>query len=415
MPYKYVWAQGEAMSAVQALPEHVPPELAVRSPLYERVTVYENPFETIIPQIHEGPRVTYVTNIFPGRRPGWLLRRAEDVRTLLQDTEHFVKRGMGQWAQGIGENWLVIPTEADPPIHAFYRQALNPFFTPQKILAMNDQIRMRARNLIAKFKDKGECDFLEDFAVAYPVNIVLDLLGLPAERMPQFLKWEREMLHTDDLEVRANATRAVKNYLLEEIDSRRKNPRNDYISGVLNYEADGRRWNDEEVFGHCFNLYLGGLDTVTSHLGMEFYHLATHPEHQRQLRENPQLTVVAVEELLRAYAPVTSFRICAKEVQFSGVTVKPGEYVALATPVAGRDPTEYPNPGEIRFDRKPAHVTLGSGIHKCLGMHLARRELQIAIEEFLKEIPEFRIKDGFKVPFFVGNIVHVQALPLVWN
>ena len=397
------------------VPPHVPAHLVVTSPLFARTTVYENPYETIIRRIHEGPRVTYVTNIFPGDRPGWLVRRAEDLRTLLQDTDNFVKRGMGQWAQGIGEDWLVIPTEADPPIHAFYRQALNPHFAPKRMMAMGAQIRGRAQTLIAQFQDRGECDFLEDFAVGYPVNIVLDLLGLPQERMPQFLQWEHELLHTNDLQVRRNATHAVKNYLLEEIDARRRSPRDDYISRVLDFEIEGRKWTAEEVFGHCFNLYLGGLDTVTSHLGLAFQHLATHPEHQRQLRENPSLGVVAVEELLRADAPVTSFRICAKQVDFAGVTMMPGDYVSVATAVAGRDPEYYAMPDDIRFDRKPSILSLGGGIHKCLGMHLARLELQIAMTEFVTAIPEFRVRDGFAVPFHVGNILHVQALPLVWH
>jgi cytochrome P450 len=283
------------------------------------------------------------------------------------------------------------------------------------MMVMRDQIRERARALIARFKDRDGCDFLEDFAVGYPVNIVLDFLGLPQDRMPQFLQWEREMLHTDDLEIRGNATRAVKNYLLEEIESRRRAPRDDYISRILNFEVDGRKWTHDEVFGHCFNLYLGGLDTVTSHLGLAFHHLATHPGHQRQLREKPSLSVVAVEELLRAFAPVTSFRICSKPVEFAGVTIMPGDYVSVSTAVAGRDPEQYQAPGEIRFDRKPSILTLGGGIHKCLGMHLARLELQIAIEEFVTLLPEFRVKDGFAVPFYVGNILHVEELPLVWN
>ena len=397
------------------VPAHVPPELVMESPLYARQTVYENPYETIIPRIHAGPRITYVTNIFPGKRPGWLLRRAADVRALLADTENFTKRGMGKWAEAVGEDWMVIPTEADPPLHGFYRQALNPNFAPQKMMAMRDQMRDRAHTLIAAFKERGSCEFLEDFAVGYPVNIVLDFLGLPQERMPQFLQWERDMLHTDDVNVRSNAIRCVKTYLLEEIESRRVTPRDDYISRILTFEIDGRKWTEDEVFGHCFNLYIGGLDTVTSHLGLAFHHLATHPEHQNQLREKPSLGVVAVEEILRAYAPVTSFRICSQPLEFAGVQIMPGDYVSVSTPLAGRDPEEYDAPGEIRFDRKPAILSLGGGIHKCLGMHLARLELQTAMEVFLAEIPEFRIRDGFNVPFHVGNILHVEELPLVWN
>jgi cytochrome P450 len=243
---------------------------------------------------------------------------------------------------------------------------------------------------------------------------VLDLLGLPQERMQEFLRWEREMLHTDDMTVRGNATRAVKNYLLEEIEKRRCAPQDDYITRIFDFEYEGRKWTDDEVLGHCFNLYLGGLDTVTSLLGLMFQFLARNPGHQAQLRDDPKLIVVAVEELLRAFAPVTSFRICSKPIQFQGVQFMPGDYVSVATGLAGRDPHAYPDPDEIRFDRKPSIIALGGGIHKCLGMHLARRELQIAIEEWLTAIPEFRVKDGADVPFFVGNILHVQRLELAW-
>jgi cytochrome P450 len=384
--------------------------------LFSHGTTYEHPYDTIIAELHAKlPRISYITNVFPGNRPGWMLRRAEDIRSLLQDSTHFIKKGFGRWAQGIGEDWLVIPTELDPPTHGLFRETLNPHFAPKKMEAMSQRMRERARALIGRFKDRGACDFIEAFSASYPTNIVLDLLGLPADRLPQFLEWERNLVHTSDVALRSSTTRAVKDYLLHEIESRRRAPRDDYISRMLNFEAGGRRWTEDEVFGHCFNLYLGGLDTVTAELGWQFHHLATHPEQQRELRANPALCVVAVEEMLRAFAPVTSFRIVAEPLEFCGVSMLPGDYVGFPTALAGRDPTAYEAPGEVRFDRKPSHLTLGAGIHKCLGMHLARLELQIAVEEFLAAIPEFRLKDGFKTPFYLGNILHVRELHLAWN
>ncbi len=398
------------------VPAHVPPELVFTLPLYSRTVVYENPQETLIPEMHATlPPLSYITNIFPGDQPAWLLKNAEDVQVMLRDADNFTKNGMGKWAQNIGENWLAIPTEADPPIHTEYRKALNGHFSPQKMFAMKEQVRERARVLIDRFKDKGECDFIAGFSEKYPIFIVLDLLGLPQERMGEFLVWEKEMLHTNDWEVRGNAVRKVKNYLIAEIDARRAEPRDDYISKILTFEIGDRKWNADEVFGHCFNLFLGGLDTVTSMLGNIFNYLASHPEQQNRLRENPGEIVLAVEEFLRAFAPVTPFRIATRELEMYGQKIMPGEFVAMATPVIGRDPAYYPDPQEIRFDRKAPHMSLGSGIHKCLGMHLARLELQIAVEEFVNTLPEFRIKDGFKVPYFLGNILHVPDLHLQWN
>lgn len=405
-----------ATLAKAVIPAHIPSELVVTLPLYARKAVYENPQETLIPEMHAAlPPICYVTNIFPGDQPGWLLKNAEDVQVMLRDADNFTKKGMGKWAQNIGEDWLVIPTETDPPVHTEYRKALNAHFAPQKMFALKQQIQERARLLVAAFKDSGECDFIADFSERYPINIVLDLLGLPQERMQQFLVWEKEMLHTNDWQVRGNAVRQVVDYLREEIASRRVTPRDDYITKILGFEVEGRLWNDDEVLGHCFNLYIGGLDTVTSLLGNVFQFLATHPDHQSELRGDPSKIVLAVEEFLRAFAPVTAFRIAAKEIEICGQKVMPGEYVAVATPVIGRDPAFYPDPQEVRFDRKAAHMSLGGGIHKCLGMHLARLELQIAVEAFVTTLPEFRIKDGFKVSFFVGNILHIPDLKLQWN
>lgn len=398
------------------LAAHVPPELAVTLPLFARTITYENPQETLIPQMHaELPPLCYATNIFPGDQPGWLLKNAEDVQLMLRDADNFTKNGMGKWAQNIGEDWLVIPTEADPPIHTDYRKVLNSHFSPQKMFAMKDQVRARARALIAGFKDKGECDFIFEFSEKYPIYIVLDLLGLPQERMAEFLVWEKEMLHTNDWAVRGNAVRKVKDYLLAEIEARRVEPRDDYISKVLTFTVGDRNWTADEVFGHCFNLFLGGLDTVTSLLGNIFNYLASHPAAQNSLRSDPSQIVLAIEELLRAFAPVTAFRIASKEIHLHGQRIMPGDYVAFSTPVVGRDPAFYPDPQEIRFDRKAAHMSLGSGIHKCLGMHLARLELQIAVEEFLATLPAFRIKDGFRVPYYLGNILHVPDLKLQWD
>jgi cytochrome P450 len=402
--------------AISGIPDHVPPDLVYTLPLFARTVVRENPQETLIPQMHEElPDICFVTNIRRGDQPAWLLKRADDVQILLRDADNFTKKGMGRFAQSIGEDWLIIPTEADPPVHAQYRQALNSYFAPQRMFALKDQVRERARKLIIAFKDRGQCDFVLEFSEQYPINIVLDLLGLPVERLPEFLVWEKEMLHTNDMAVQAAAVRKVKNYLLEEIDSRRRAPRDDYITRVLGFESFGRPWTNDEVLGHCFNLYLGGLDTVTSLLGNIFNFLASHPGHQNSLREDPSLIVLAVEELLRAFAPVTVFRIATKELEIRGQKIMPGEYVSFSTPVVGRDPAFYPDPQDVRFDRKAPHMSLGSGIHKCLGMHLARLEMQIAVEEFLTLLPEFRIKDGFEVSYYVGNILHIPKLHLQWN
>ena len=406
-----------ASAATQEIPAHVPAKKAMRLPFFAREEVKDCPQEKMIPEMHKslGP-ITYVTNIFPGDKPGWLLTGYQDTMALLRDPEIFTKNGMGQWSQSIDENWLVVPTEIDPPSHNFYRKALNPQFSPQKMAAMKDDLRRRAHDLIDVFKGRGSCDFVKEFSERFPIFIVLDLLGLPQDRMAEFLVWEKDMLHTNDWEVRVAAVGQVVDYLRGEIADRRANPRDDYITRIFDFEVDdGRKWNDEEVLGHCFNLFLGGLDTVTTMLGNIFCHLARHPDQQKELRENPDKIVLAVEEFLRVYGPVTAFRIATRELEIHGQKIMPGEYVSVCTPVANQDPEQHHNPSEVRFDRKAPHIALGGGIHKCLGMHLARFELQTALEIFLAEIPQFRFKDGFEPSYFVGNITFVPRLELQWN
>ncbi|MES2301305.1 MAG: cytochrome P450, partial [Pseudomonadota bacterium] len=141
-----------------------------------------------------------------------------------------------------------------------------------------------------------------------------------------------------------------------------------------------------------------------------------NPQDQQTMRENtPSQNVVAVEELLRAYAAVSTQRIVSKDHELGGHTLRAGDVVSMSTPLAGRDPEAYDNPQEVRLDRKPMHVTLGHSIHRCLGQHLARRELQTAIEDFVKAVPMFRLQEGFRVPWFTGNVIQVTELPLRWG
>jgi len=308
----------------------------------------------------------------------------------------------------------VIPTELDPPRHTAFRKALNPVFSPKNMNALDSLVTERAQTYIAKFKDRGAVEFVKEFAIPFPVSIFLDLLGLPQGRMDQFLEWEFSLLHTNDMGLRIAAIRAVKALLLDEIKKRRSNPGEDLISNACRMQIDGRPWSDEEVFGHCFNLFLGGLDTVSANVGLHFFHLATHPEHQRELRGDPSKLEIGMSELLRAYAAVTTLRICFKEIKIHGITIKPGDRVAMPTPLGSNDPEAFEAPTEVRLDRRPAHLTFGYGPHRCLGAHLARRELQISITEMFRAIPEFKLKPGFDVPFFLSNIIHVDELPLVW-
>jgi cytochrome P450 len=404
------------MATAAHVPAHVPADLVMDCPIAERTVYRDNVFETRIAPMHASmPAVYYCPNIYPTGEGGWVVRKVADLKEIYADDELYSKEGFSGFSALIGETWSLVPTELVGSKHRSVRKVLNPEFAPQKMFALDDIVRNRALDLVGKFKARGSCDFVAEFAVPFPVSIFLDLFGLPQDEVGQFLMWEHALLHGTDMQARMTATREVKVYLLDAIQQRREKPRNDLISFAIDYEYDGQPWTNEMVFGYCFNLFVGGLDTVSANIGLHVYHLAHHPDQQAQLRANPGLLTLAIEEMLRAYAAVTTYRTVKQEVEFRGVKMMPGDKIAMSTAISSRDPEAWPEPNIIDFDRKPGHLAFGSSSHRCLGMHLARRELIIALETILAELPEFRIAPGKDVPMWLGNIIQCQALPLVWG
>ncbi|MDB6061720.1 MAG: cytochrome [Verrucomicrobiaceae bacterium] len=402
-------------TAVVQIPAHVPAHMVGEYPLYLGAVTYENPFHRMVPAIHDGPEVIYSLNAYPGYQPAWVFRRAKDVQAIYMDNEHFTTKDFSPFSKLLGDTWSSVPVETDPPMHGLYRGMMNPLFTPRKMAALEMRVRELARLYIDQFKHRGECDFMQDFAFRFPIAVFLELMGLPMSNVEQFLEWENGLIHEPDLAKIADATRSVKDYLWSEINKRRANPVDDLISYGVTAEIDGRKLTDDELFGFCFNLFIGGMDTVTTNMAWHFRHLAENQAHQALLRAQPDLIPTAIEELLRAYAAVTTFRTCIKPVQMGGVQLMPGDKVAMPTTVVNRDPDIFDRPNEVLLDRNPRHVTFGSGIHRCVGAPLARRELVIAMQEFLAAIPQFQMAPDAKVLTHLGGVMQPDKLPLVWN
>lgn len=396
-----------------AIPPHVPADLVRTYPLPFGTKVRGDPFEAFDAAVHHGSDIFFATGIGPGGRPAWVVRRAKDLRDVYLDTANFSNVAFSPYATSIGASWKLVPVEIDPPMHARYRLFINPAFSPNAIAKLLEEIRQTAREDVLALRDRGGCEFMADFAYHFPIKVFLKLMGLPLDMAAQFLSWEMDLLHNLDMERLAAATRAVSDYLRAEIADRRRNPREDLISYGVQAEVEGRKLSEDELIGFAFLLFVGGLDTVSANMGLHAAHLARHPEHQRFLRANPDRIPDAVDELMRAYPAVTTFRTCVNEVELKGVKMMPGDKVAMCTTAAGRDPAEYEDPGEVRFDRKPKHVSFGYGPHICLGMHLARREMRIGMEEYLSLWPEFRLEPGHELEFHTG-VIQPAALPLVW-
>lgn len=398
------------------VPAHVPADLVFDCPIADRRVYDENVFETKIAPYHQlVPPVFWSPNIYPTGEGGWVVRKVSDLKDVYADDDLFTKRGFSGFSKLIGEDWDLVPTELTGSTHKKVRKELNPVFAPQRMFSLDEVVRNRAIKLVDAFKSRGSCDFVAEFAVPFPVSIFLDLFGLPQEEVGQFLAWEHALLHGTDMAARIEATRATKAYLLAAIEDRRREPRDDLISQAIDYQYDGQPWTNEMVFGYCFNLFVGGLDTVSANIGLHIWHLATHPADQEALRSDPSKLTLAIEEMMRAYAAVTTFRTVTREIEFRGVKMMPGDKVAMSTALTSRDPEAWPDPNKVDFDRRPGHLAFGSSTHRCLGMHLARRELIIGIETMLSELPPFRVDSEAKVPMWLGSIIQCRALPLIWG
>ena len=406
----------DTTSVVADIPAHVPPELVCEDyPFIMGAQTSQHPFKSMVPALHDGPDLIYSTNFYPGFQPAWIPRRFETLQALYMDTEHFSCEAFSPFPLLIGESWSLVPVEIDPPAHSTYRTLLNPLFTPARMRALEDRVREAARDTIAKFKDNDECEFMSAFALRFPIIVFLDLMGLPRERMEQFLEWEFMLLHSLDIEDVAKGTRLSVDYLREVIEDRRKNPGDDLVSFAVTATVEGRKLNDNELIGLCFNLFIGGLDTVSTNISWQIRHLAEHPEDQRRLRTDPSLIPAAVEEMYRRYAAVTTFRTCVKQTSLHGITIMPGDKIAMPTTLANTDPGAWDRPFEVDFDRAPRHITFAYGVHRCIGAPLARRESVMAIEELLRAIPEFRVAEGEELVTELGPILQPKNLPLVWG
>ena len=389
------------------IPAHVPPELVHEFDF--RTGIGSHPHSSVA-ALHAGPRVFFSPvhhNAIDGAGT-WVLTRAEDIRAALQDAATF-SSNVHRSNSGLS----LIPLELDAPEHAKFRALMNPIFSPVRMKLLDAKVREVARELAAACAAKGDCDFVEDFAKPFPVSIFLDLMGLPKEQMGRFLEWESLIMR--DKQTRAAAMQEVSQYLQELITERRRRPTDDLITFAVSAKVDDRLLHDAEVIGICVLLFIAGLDTVTSSFAYHFRHLAEHPADQQSLRDDPALIPSAVEELFRAYAVVNTNRYATRDVDFAGVHIKRGDNVTCSTILASRDPREFERPNEVVFTRSPnLHNAFSYGPHRCLGSHLARREIIAGIEAWLAAIPPFKLRPGAVINAHGGGVFSLDSLPLVW-
>ena len=350
---------------------------------------------------------------------GWLPTRYEDVAAIAYDTERFSSRAI------IMSNFrppLELapiggspPISSDPPFHHDARKLLLPAFTKTSVGKQEPATRAFCHSLIDALAGQDVVDAARDYAQHIPMRVIADMLGFPPADGPQFRQFVENTLEGVNLppEERIARMSALFDYLLAQVRDHLDNPREDLTTYLINAELYGHKLEPSHVVGTMALLLIAGIDTTWSAIGASLWHLAKTPEDRRRLVADPSLLPTAMEEFLRAYAPVTMARLVKEDMSWRGVDMRADDWVLLSFPAANRDAAQFDRAGEVLVDREVnRHAAFGLGIHRCVGSHLARMELRVALEVWLERIPEFSLADPAAVEWSAGQIRGPRALPL---
>jgi cytochrome P450 len=345
----------------------------------------------------------------------YLPTRYADVRAIAYDTEHFSSHKVVV-REGDPPKGGAPPITTDPPKHAGAKAVLLPAFTPEAIQRHAPKTREICRELVDRVAGKPACDAAIDYAQEIPVRLMAHMLGIPAQDGDRFRAWIHDLLELGitDNEVLHRANDEMTDYFRAAAEKRREAPGDDLISNLLAARINGNPLSDNHFFGTLRLLLVAGIDTTWSAIGACLWHLATHAADRRRLVAEPDLLPTAVEEFLRAYAPVTMAREIVKETRINGTTFKRGEMVLLSFPAANRDPDMFPDADRVVIDRgQNRHAAFGLGIHRCIGSNLARMEIRTALAEWLARIPEFRLEPDAAVTWSEGAVRGPRSVPLL--
>jgi cytochrome P450 len=350
---------------------------------------------------------------------GWLPTRYEDVAAIAYDTEHFSSRAiiMSNFRppREIAPIGGAPPISSDPPFHHDARKLLLPAFTKTAVGKQEPATRAFCHSLIDAFGDQDVVDAARDYAQHIPMRVIADMLGFPPEDGPQFRQFVENTLEGINLppEERMARMSALIDYLLAQVHDHLDNPREDLTTYLINAELYGRKLEPSHVVGTMTLLLIAGIDTTWSAIGASLWHLAKTPEDLGRLVAERALLPTALEEFLRAYAPVTMARLVREDMQWRGADMKADDWILLSFPAANRDAAQFHRAGEVVIDREiNRHAAFGLGIHRCVGSHLARMELRVALEVWLERIPKFSLADPAAVEWSTGQIRGPRALPL---
>jgi cytochrome P450 len=389
-------------------------------------TTAGSPFATMDPDMAAHPQVMFKAlrdecPVMAIEGTGVVLTRKVEIDEALRHPEIFTSN---MDAVDLKNARPMIPLQIDPPEHKKYRKLLDPIFAPRRMAAMDDSVSRIVNNLIDGFIDQGEVDFAQAFSVPFPSEVFLTLLGLPLGELDRFLAMKDGIIRPDHVIGKPYGSRAVNDfqqkvadsvyeYFNEVLDAREVTRQDDLLSLFLDAEVDGQRLTRNDILDICFLFLIAGLDTVTATLDCMFAFLAQHPEHRQQLVDDPSMIPSAIEELLRWETPVMGVvRASLEDTSLGGCPVKKGDQVMLMIGSANTDEAEFEDADTVRFDREAnRHIAFGGGIHRCLGSHLARLELRVALREWHRRIPDYSVEPDHTL-VYTGGIRSIDHFPM---
>jgi cytochrome P450 len=349
----------------------------------------------------------------------WLPTRWDDVSAIANDTRLFTSRSIivSEFRPPIelSPAGIAPPISSDPPFHAGARRMLLPIFSPQAIDRLEPSTRSYCEELVESMRGRDVVDAAEEYAQHIPVRVIANMLGLPESDADVFRGFVHHVLEGVALpmEKRAEGMLALFGYLQGHIEDHMANPRDDLITFLLESELEGEKLTPFHVARTIGLLLIAGIDTTWSAIGASIWHLARTPADRERLVNEPELLPTAMEELLRAYAPVTMARLVREDMDWNGCPMKKDDWILLSFPSANRDPEAFERPDEVVIDRQAnRHAAFGLGIHRCAGSHLARMELRVALEVWLDAFPSFELADPDAVRWSAGQVRGPRVLPV---
>ncbi len=341
----------------------------------------------------------------------WVASRYEDVYEVGRDPDRFAS-GEGVLVPPMGHGRPLLPMEADAPHHPAYRRLLLPSFAPARVAEMEADVRALAASLVDEVASAGEADLYEMLGKPLPLLMITLLLGI--ERDDMFWESTDTLMYgrlsgTGDTAILAAADHLYA-FMAREIERHREVPTDDLISLMLTGTVDGRPYTDDEVLDLCCFVLVAGLENTAFSIRATLRHLAVNPGHLAQVVADPAGITNLVEQSLRLYAPVTALaRTVTRDTEVAGQELKMGERILLLFGSANRDAAVFDDPDEFHLDRRDGrHVAFGIGPHRCIGSHLARLEVRIAVEEFIKRVPQFRLAPGPDPGWYQAGPLHVR-------